>query len=228
MKGKYLFIISLFVCLTACHGGGDSSAEHAGQRMRLEETNRVSYPGRSIDYKRKFNDNQRKQEAAAQSVGLKSRPKDRETASKMLSELRLVKSCDNYVVDDLTHSVPYLVPGAKKELDAIGEGFAEILQRNNLPHYRFYVTSILRTQDDVRKLQKSGNVNSISNSCHCYGTTFDIAYSRFDKVTDSHDYVVEDNLKLVLGQVLLNEQRAGNIYVKYEWKQCCFHITSRR
>lgn len=196
--------------------------------MRMEETNRVSYPGRSIDYKRYFNDNQARQQAAAEAVGLKSRPKDRETASKMLSELRLVKTCSNYVVDDLTHSVPYLVPCAKRELDAIGEGFADILQRNGLPHYRFYVTSVLRTMDDVRSLQKSGNINSISNSCHCYGTTFDIAYTRFDKVTDSHDYVVEDNLKLVLGQVLLNEQRAGNIYVKYEWRQSCFHITCRK
>ena len=32
----------------------------------------------------------------------------------------------------------------------------------------------------------------------------------------------EDNLKLVLGQVLLNHQRAGKIYVKYEWKQILF------
>jgi hypothetical protein len=38
----------------------------------------------------------------------------------------------------------------------------------------------------------------------------------------------QDNLKLVLGQVLLNEQRAGNIYVKYEKKQACFHITVRK
>lgn len=39
--------------------------------------------------------------------------------------------------------------------------------------------------------------------------------------------MTQDNLKLVLGQVLLNEQRAGRIYVKYEWQQACFHITCR-
>jgi hypothetical protein len=38
----------------------------------------------------------------------------------------------------------------------------------------------------------------------------------------------EDNLKLVLGQVLLNHQRAGKIFVKYEAKQSCFHITVRQ
>jgi hypothetical protein len=85
----------------------------------------------------------------------------------------------------------------------------------------------LRTQADVSFLQKSGNVNATSNSCHCYGTTFDLAYYRYDKVTRTNEYMHEDNLKLVLGQVLLNEQRAGRIYVKYEKKQACFHITVR-
>jgi hypothetical protein len=127
----------------------------------------------------------------------------------------------------LTHSIPYLVPAAAAELERIGEGFADILQRNGLPHYRFYVTSVLRTQADVSFLQKSGNVNATSNSCHCYGTTFDLAYYRYDKVTRTNEYMHEDNLKLVLGQVLLNEQRAGRIYVKYEKKQACFHITVR-
>jgi hypothetical protein len=85
----------------------------------------------------------------------------------------------------------------------------------------------LRTQEGIKRLQKSGNVNSVSKSCHCYGTTFDLAYMRYDKVTRTRDYMTEDNLKLVLGQVLLNHQRAGKIYVKYEWKQSCFHVTVR-
>ena len=106
--------------------------------------------------------------------------------------------------------------------------FADILQRNGLPHYRFYVTSVLRTQDDVKHLQESGNINATTNSCHCYGTTFDLAYYRYDKVTHTHEYMHEDNLKLVLGQALLNHQRAGKIYVKYEHKQACFHVTVRK
>ena len=114
------------------------------------------------------------------------------------------------------------------ELDRIGKDFADILHRNGLPHYRFYVTSILRTNEDIELLQKSGNINATNQSCHCYGTTFDIAYFRFDKVSRTHEYMHQDNLKLVLGQVLLNEQRAGRIYVKYEWKQACFHVTVRK
>jgi hypothetical protein len=118
------------------------------------------------------------------------------------------------------------VPAALAELERIGEGFADILKRNDLPQYRFYVTSILRTQDDVKQLQLT-NINATINSCHCYGTTFDLAYFRFDKLEPSRMYMHQDNLKLALGQVLLNEQRAGRIYVKYEKKQACFHITVR-
>lgn len=194
----------------------------------IVEDNMVWYPGRSFSYKEKFNDLQSKQHAVASAIGLPRPPKNREDAASMRKSLVEIKTNDNYIVDELTHSVPYLIPSAKRELDAIGEEWADILARNGLPHYRFYVTSILRTQEDVKYLQRSGNINSTTQSCHCYGTTFDLAYMRYDKVTRTRDYVHEDNLKLVLGQVLLNHQRAGRIYVKYEWKQSCFHITVRQ
>ncbi len=194
----------------------------------IVEDNMVWYPGRSFSYKEKFNDLQSKQHAVASAIGLPRPPKDRNDAASMRKSLVEIKTNDNYIVDDLTYSVPYLIPSAKRELDAIGEEWADILARNGLPHYRFYVTSVLRTQEDVKYLQRSGNINSTTQSCHCYGTTFDLAYMRYDKVTRTRDYVHEDNLKLVLGQVLLNHQRAGRIYVKYEWKQSCFHITVRQ
>ena len=188
----------------------------------------VSYPGRTFSYKQKFNDTQAKQEQAAKTIGLATPPKNRQEAARMRSQLSLIKSNDNYIVDSLTHSIPYLVPAAAAELERIGEGFADILQRNGLPHYQFYVTSVLRTKEDIKQLQKSGNINATTNSCHNYGTTFDLAYFRFNKVTRTREYMHQDNLKLVLGQVLLNEQRAGRIYVKYEYKQACFHITVRQ
>ena len=207
-----------------CTPGGEYSKS---EQVAVVEDTLVAYPGRTFSYKDKFRDTQAKQVRAAKAIGLKSPPQNRQEAAKMRGQLSLIKSTDNYVVDSLTHSIPYLVPAAARELERIGEGFAEILQRNGLPHYRFYVTSVLRTKDDVKHLQKSGNVNATSQSCHCYGTTFDLAYFRFDKVSRTREYMHQDNLKLVLGQVLLNEQRAGRIYVKYEYKQACFHITVR-
>lgn len=218
----------LCVVLITCRHCGRKPVRLTTQAKREQpKGNLVRYPGRTFSYKDKFNDQQTKQHAAASKIGLPRPPKDREDAKAMRKSLVEIKTNRNYVVDDLTHSVPYLIPSAKKELDAIGEEWADILARNGLPHYRFYVTSVLRTQEDVKWLQRSGNVNSTTQSCHCYGTTFDLAYMRYDKVTDTSDYMTEDNLKLVLGQVLLNHQRAGKIYVKYEWRQSCFHITVR-
>jgi len=217
-------IVLVIVGVSRCGGG---SQEPKAESQEPEETNMVWYPGRTFDYKRAFNDQHAKQFAVASKIGLPRPPKDREDAASMRSRLVEVKTCGNYIVDDLTHSAPYLIPSAKKELDAIGEEWADILHRNGLPHYRFYVTSVLRTQESIKYLQKSGNVNSVTQSCHCYGTTFDLAYMRYDKVTRTSDYMHPDNLKLVLGQTLLNHQRAGKIYVKYEAKQSCFHITVR-
>ena len=208
-----------------------SSCSHSGTASSEQETTEntlVRYPGRTFSYKEKFNDLQLRQHEVASRIGLPNPPKDRADAASMRSRLVEIKTCDNYVVDELTHSVPYLIPSAKRELDSIGAQWADILARNGLPHYRFYVTSVLRTQEDIRQLQRSGNINSVTQSCHCYGTTFDLAYMRYDKVTRTRAYMHEDNLKLVLGQALLNEQRKGRIYVKYEWKQSCFHITVRQ
>ena len=205
-----------------------ASCSHPAQETAIVEDSLVWYPGRTFDYRLKFNDMQVKQHAVASRIGLSRPPQDRADAARMRKSLVEIKTNENYIVDSLTHSVPYLIPSAKRELDAIGAEWADILSRNGLPHYRFYVTSVLRTQEDIKYLQRSGNINSVTQSCHCYGTTFDLAYMRYDKVTRTHMYMHEDNLKLVLGQVLLNHQRAGKIYVKYEWKQSCFHITVRQ
>ena len=219
---KMILLAILLVVLGGC--GSDSPKS---QRTDIIEDTLVAYPGRTFSYKDKFRDTQAKQEQAAKAIGLSTPPQNRQQAAKMRGQLTLIKTNENYIVDSLTHSIPYLVPTAAAELESIGKEFADILQRNNLPHYRFYVTSVLRTKDDVKYLQKSGNVNATTNSCHCYGTTFDLAYYRYDKVTRTREYMHQDNIKLVLAQVLLNHQRAGKIYVKYEWRQACFHITVR-
>ena len=214
----------LIFVFSAC---GNRNSKHSTLNTQLIEDTMVSYPGRTFSYKDKFRDLQSKQEQAARAIGLSTPPQNRQQAAKMRSQLTKIKTNDYYIVDSLTHSIPYLVPAAAAELESIGREFADILQRNGLPHYRFYVTSVLRTKDDIKHLQKSGNINATTNSCHNYGTTFDLAYSRFNKVTRTREYMHQDNLKLVLGQVLLNHQRAGKIYVKYEHKQACFHITVR-
>ena len=231
-KIKLVLLMAGLICVCSCNRDNESLQLISSERDvntdgEIVEDTMVSYPGRTFSYKDKFNDTQSKQLKAAEAIGLSAPLQSRQQVMHMRNALREIKTNDNYVVDSLTHSMPYLVPSAAAELDRIGEGFADILQRNGLPHYRFYVTSVLRTKDDVKRLQQSGNRNATDQSCHCYGTTFDLAYFRFEKVTQTREYMHQDNLKLVLAQVLLNEQRAGRIYVKYEYKQSCFHITVR-
>lgn len=211
----------------ATHLDKEEAIEAAEPEEPEQKARLVTYPGKSIRYSEKFRDGQLKHMKAAEKNGLNPQPKDRAEAARLTNRLMRIHTNKYYVVEDLTHSVPYLVPIAAKRLNAIGEEFSDILQRNGLPHYRFRVTSVLRTKDDIRRLQRSGNGNAVTNSVHNYGTTFDLAYTKFDKTTITDDYMTDDNLKLVLGQVLLNQQRAGHIYVKYEYKQCCFHITVR-
>lgn len=186
----------------------------------------VQYNGRYFSYGRAFADRNDKHLMAAARIGLHPGPNNREAAMQMKHQLREIRTNPLYVVEDLTHSLPFLVPIAANRLDSIGMEFADILQRNNLPAYRFRITSVLRSGEDIRRLQRS-NSNSIANSPHNYGTTFDIGYAHFDQLTQTTDSMSDDNLKLVLAQTLLNQQRAGHIYVKYEHKQGCFHVTAR-
>lgn len=76
------------------------------------------------------------------------------------------------------------------------------------------------------------NTNASSNSAHSYGTTFDISWKRFEKVEDEDGRPLQDvsadTLKLVLSEVLRDLKQNGECYVKYELKQGCFHITSRK
>ena len=94
-------IVLVIVSVSRCGGG---SQEPKAESQEPEETNMVWYPGRTFDYKRAFNDQHAKQFAVASKIGLPRPPKDREDAASMRSRLVEVKTCGNYIVDDLTHS----------------------------------------------------------------------------------------------------------------------------
>jgi hypothetical protein len=155
----------------------------------------------------------------------------REDAEAVKNNLVKIRSNKYYTVDRLTHSIPYLTEGAAELLETIGRNFLDSLASKGLNPNKIIVTSVLRTQEDVKRLQKSGNVNASSNSAHNYATTIDITYSRFDKIETRllrrYESVNTELLKSVLGEVLMELQKEGKCYVKYEKKQHCFHITSR-
>ena len=181
------------------------------------------HPVRSVpDYKAAFPDSQAVQIVAAERWGV--RPvSNRVDAEYRMNELVYVGENPYYHVDRLSSSIPYLVPRAAVLLQDIGQAFYDSLYVKGLPINKLIVTSLLRTEDDVARLQQR-NGNATERSCHLFGTTFDICYNRYHPVTRE---VRNDTLKWVLSEVLRDKRAEGRCYIKYEVKQGCFHMTVR-
>lgn len=180
-------------------------------------------------FKACFPDTQAVQLAAAMKWGVK-RVQNREDAEKRKNELVYVGANPYYHIDKLYSSIPYLVPRAAVLLQDIGVAFFDSLYVKGIPLHRPIVTSVLRSQADVAKLRRH-NGNATENSCHLYGTTFDICYNRYETVEDpdgpARRAVRNDSLKYVLCEVLRDMREQGRCYIKYEVKQGCFHMTVR-
>ena len=174
-----------------------------------------------------FNDKNPVQLDAARQYGIVP-PETRAEAQVMTSQLVKIEDTQYYKVDRLTHSIPYLTKGGSSLLEMISKNFAEQLQESQIAPYRLIVTSLLRTREDVHRLREV-NVNASKNSPHCYATTFDITYARFDAPQTNSIYrkASKGELKRVLMEVLRGLQLEEKCYVKYERKQQCFHITTR-
>ncbi len=203
-----------------------AQAEAASHLADGEQPHRIySVPS----YRAAFPDSNSVQLGAARRWGVKP-VKDRQDAEARKSELVYMGASPYYHVDPLRSSIPYLVPRASVLLQDIGQAFFDSLQVKGVPLHRFIVTSVLRSQADVNRLRRS-NPNATEQSCHLYGTTFDIAYNRYETVSDPDGprrrEVRSDTLKFVLSEVLRDMREGGRCYVKYEVKQGCFHMTVR-
>ena len=183
----------------------------------------VAPTGRPNHYERSFNDLQDKQKAAALENGvapIESRAEIENNFKQYRRKLTHIETNDRYIVRDLTYSAPYVVPKVAELLDDLADKF----QARTQSRTRFVVTSVLRTEEDVKKLRRV-NINASTNSCHCNATTIDISYARFgaDKVRPRDPY----ELRLALAEVLYELRKEGRCYVKIERKQYCYHITVR-
>ena len=219
---KIIYTIAMAFCVMASF----ASCKEKDMSMKMNEPRNIKGV---ISYKRSFGDLNDTHMVAAKKIGIKPL-KDREAAEKLGSKVMEIKNGDFYQVDSLTHSIPFLVPRASALLDSIGANFLDSLENKGLNPNQVIVTSVLRTQDDVKKLRRV-NGNASANSVHMFGTTFDISYKRFFKVEDPDGRPMQDvradTLKLVLSEVLRDLRKKDMCYVKYELKQGCFHITAR-
>jgi len=134
-------------------------------------------------------------------------------------------SCDAYMLDDLSASVPYLVPKAAQLLKEIGYAFQDSVRKRGGKAYRIKVTSVTRTEYSVSKLIRR-NRAATENSCHRYGTTVDISWVKFDCLDPTMVVSLED-LKNILAEVVQDFRRKGRCYAIFERKSGCLHITVR-
>lgn len=183
-----------------------------------------------ISYKRSFGDLNPKHLNIAQAIGIRPLALRKEVET-LKEHLQHIVTNEYYAVDSLTHSIPYLIPGAANLLDTLGKNFLDSLTSKGLNPNKIIVTSVLRTEQDVKRLRRR-NGNASKNSAHFYGTTFDVSWKRFQKIEDEDGRplqdVSSDTLKLVLSETLRDLKKAEKCYVKYELKQGCFHITTRQ
>ncbi len=193
-------------------------------------TGHAPHPIRGVnDYDQCFPDSQEVQLRSAMRWGVRS-VCDRDDAEQRKKDLVYVDASPYYQVDRLWYSIPYLVPRAAALLHDIGRAYFDSLDAKGLPLHRLLVMSVLRSENDVRRLRRH-NGNATENSCHMYGTTFDISYNRYITVQDPEGpqrrQVRNDSLKYILCEVLRDKRQEGRCYIKYERKQGCFHMTVR-
>ncbi len=140
-------------------------------------------------------------------------------------KLVYIENSDYYFVDTMYYSYSFLVPEAKQLLDTIGERFHRKLENTDLACTRFTLTSMLRTTNSIKRLRR-WNRNSIKNSAHLHGTTFDVSYRSFFSSKDlSQAEIVY--LGDVLGKVIFDLRREQKCYATYETWQTCYHVVCR-
>ncbi len=134
-----------------------------------------------------------------------------------------IRSCAQYLVDSLTHSHPYLVPEAAKLLSEIGQAFNDSLRTRGGGCYRLKVTSVLRTEQSIRRLRRVNRV-AVEESSHSCGTSFDISYANFICDAQTVNRTAED-LKNLLAEIVYDFRSQGRCLAIFERGQGCFHIT---
>lgn len=140
-------------------------------------------------------------------------------------ELVEIQENEYCVLDTMYYSYPFLTPETKVLIDEIGERFHRKLENTGLECTRFTLTSMLRTTSSIARLRKR-NKNSIKNSAHLHGTTFDISYKQFfgaKQFSSMEILYLED----VLAKTIWELREEKRCFATYEQWQTCFHVVCR-
>lgn len=195
------------------------------------------------------------QMARARSLGVK--PRDSAHVAALLADGTLVALEDStpvWVLRDLDYSAPYVTPDTRRLLQRVGERFQTRLREMGLPDYRLEVSSVLRTPADQAALRRVNPNAAAGESSHEYGTTLDVLYASYAAPAD-HGVVYDTagmawlgphlnrivaallesvaarnsrEMQAILGGVLTELQRAGDVMVTLERQQPVYHFTLAR
>ena len=179
------------------------------------------------DFSRKLNDRIVDYSAAAKLRGI-SICKDENDLKRRISEGKLVKisSGNSYVVEKMNFSYPCITSSSKILLDEIARRLREKSSLKGLNGVKFYITSMTRKTDNVKRLRRL-NGNASANSPHLYGNAFDISYKRFIARKWVLTNCDKKYLKEALAEVILQLRAENKCWATYEKMQNCFHVVTR-
>ena len=137
-----------------------------------------------------------------------------------------IKNGDGFIVEEMSHSYPYLTKDGQDLLEEIGTRFLEKVSGTRLKGSRFKITSMTRTTDKLKSLREI-NSNTSPNSPHLYGNAIDISYIRFASRKFFLTYCDKNYLKEALAEVIWQLREEKKCWATYEVKQSCFHVVAR-
>ena len=140
--------------------------------------------------------------------------------------LKHVSSSASYHLDDMTASKPLLTNQAIQILSTIANDFQKRLEAKGYKKKKIVITSMTRSVESQQRLSKT-NINAASKSAHLYGSTFDIAYHKFQSVSNSVGKEPSEAILVqTLEETLVYFKKKESLVGIKEYKQPCFHITA--
>lgn len=172
----------------------------------------------------KLNDRLRDYKNAAKKKGII--PIENEASIILEDNLVKVHANQYYIIDNLTHSYPFLTQESLDLLNAIGQSFQQKLVASSLADTKFIVTSLTRTKESVSRLTRL-NGNAVKDSPHLYGVSFDISYNRFHLPYIQLSSCHKKYLQEVLAQAIQEQRENNNCWATKETKQLCYHVVAQ-
>lgn len=162
-----------------------------------------------------FRDGINAHEKAYKREGIKAQKADEDLIQlNKKNVLKEIESNEFYIVRDLTHSQPLLLPKAIDFIDKLSILYQQKCTEKNIDYLRYEITSGSRSKESVKKLREESTV-AIENSPHLKGKTFDMSWRAFG---DNKDQLRSFTSALA---ELRNQKKC---FVKFE-RNGCLHIT---